>query len=93
MCNSKKIKGFNYHNPSLGFATKARAYEVVSQEWSLGITFHATENVGEWEGMNPHIPKWPPTLGVEVLMYNSLPLKYATWTCANCAYLASRCVL
>jgi len=92
MCNSKKIKRFNYHNPNLGLATKARAYEVVNQEWSSGVTFHAHENVGEWEGMNPHTPKWSPILGIEIPMYNSLSLKYVTWTCTICAYLASRCI-
>jgi len=34
----------------------------------MGVTFIALENVGKCEGMNPHIPKWAPTLGVGVLM-------------------------
>jgi len=34
----------------------------------LGFTFHAPKNVGECEGMDPHILKWSPTLGVGVLM-------------------------
>ncbi len=25
-------------------------------------------NVGKCEGMNPHTPKWTPTLGIKVLM-------------------------
>jgi len=53
-----------YHNPSFRLATKARAYKGVGQEWSMGITFHALMSVGECEGMNPHTPKWAPTLGV-----------------------------
>jgi hypothetical protein len=40
----------------------------VGQEGSLQVTSHAPGNVGECEGINPHIPKWTPTLGVEVLM-------------------------
>jgi hypothetical protein len=34
----------------------------------MGITFHAPRSVRECEGMNPHIPKWVPTLGVGVSM-------------------------
>jgi len=56
------------HNPSLGLTIKARAYKGVVQEWSLGVTFHAPKSVGKCEGMNPHTPKWSPTLGVEILM-------------------------
>jgi hypothetical protein len=55
-------------NPSFEFTTKARACKGASQEWSLGITFHAPGNVGECEGMNLHIPKWGPTLRVGVPM-------------------------
>jgi hypothetical protein len=40
-------------NPSFGLATKAKACEGASQEWSLGVTFHAHGSVGECEGMNP----------------------------------------
>ncbi len=54
-------------NPSLGLATKVRAYEGVGQDWSLGVTFHVPMNVGECEGMNPHTPKWIPTLEVDGL--------------------------
>jgi hypothetical protein len=46
-----------FHNPSLGFATKARACKVVDQEGSLGVTSHVPKSVKECEGMNPHIPK------------------------------------
>jgi hypothetical protein len=55
-----------YYNPNLGLTTKARAYKGVNQEWSPKVTFHAPGSVGEWEGMNPHTPKWASTLGVEV---------------------------
>jgi hypothetical protein len=58
----------SWHSLSFGFATKARAYKGVSQEWSSGVTFHAFRSVGECEGMNPHTPKWAPTLRVGVLM-------------------------
>jgi hypothetical protein len=40
----------------------------VGQEWILGVRFHAPGSVGKCEGMNPHTPKWTPTLGVRVLM-------------------------
>jgi hypothetical protein len=56
------------YDPNLGFVTKARACKGAGQEWSLGVTFHAPESVGGCEGMNPHIPKWAPTLGVEAPM-------------------------
>ncbi len=56
------------HNPNLGLATKARACEVGGQEWSPKVTFHVVESVGQCEGMNPHTPKWVPTLGVGVPM-------------------------
>jgi hypothetical protein len=48
-------------NPSLGLATKARAYKVVSQERKPG-------SERKCEGMNPHTPKGAPTLGVGVPM-------------------------
>jgi len=51
------------HDPSFGLTTKARVCKGVGQEGSLGVTFHAPENVGK---MNPHIPKWAPTLGIRV---------------------------
>ncbi len=56
------------HNPSLGLVTKVRACKDVGQKWSLGVTFHAPENVGECEGMNLHTPKWTPTLGIGILI-------------------------
>jgi len=45
--------------------TKAKAYKGEGQKWSSGVTFHVPKSVGECEGMNPHIPKWAFTLGVE----------------------------
>jgi hypothetical protein len=54
------------HNPSLGLATKTRACKGVSQVWRPRVTSHALKSVGECEGMNPHTPKWAPTLGVRV---------------------------
>jgi hypothetical protein len=60
---------YNYcRNPSLGFMTKARVYKGAGQEWSPGVTFHAPGSVRECEGMNPHTPKWVPTLGVRIPM-------------------------
>ncbi len=57
---------FKCRNPSLGLATKARAYEGTSQEGSPGVTFHAPESARECEGMNLHTPKWAPTLRIGV---------------------------
>jgi hypothetical protein len=56
------------HDFSLGFATKARAYKGVGLDRRPWVTFHAPRNIGECEEMNPHTPKWAPTLGVGVLM-------------------------
>ncbi len=47
---------------------KARVGKGVSQEWNTRVTFHAPKNVGKCEGMNPHTPKWAPTLEVGVPM-------------------------
>jgi len=47
---------------------KARVCKGVGQEGSLKVTFHAPENVGECEGMNPHTPKGAFIMGVEVSM-------------------------
>jgi hypothetical protein len=63
-----KLSDLKCHNPSLGFAINARVCKGAGQEWSLKITFHAPGSVRECEGMNPHIPKWAPTLGVGVSM-------------------------
>jgi hypothetical protein len=55
-------------NFSLGLMTKARACKGAGQKWSSKVTFHALRSVGKCEGMNPHIPKWTPTLGVGIPM-------------------------
>jgi len=60
--------GYECHNLSLGLMTKVRPCKGVSQEWSSGVTFHAFDSVGKCEGLNPHTPKWAPTLGVKVSM-------------------------
>jgi hypothetical protein len=46
--------------------TKARACKGAGQEGNPGVAFHAPGNARECEGMNPHTPKWAPTLGVGV---------------------------
>jgi hypothetical protein len=46
--------------------TKAKTCKGVGQEWNSEVTFHDLGSVGECEGMNPHTPKWAPTLGVGV---------------------------
>jgi hypothetical protein len=56
------------HNPNLGLTTKAKACKGAGQEGSPGVTSHAPESVGKCEWMNPHTPKWAPTLGVGVPM-------------------------
>jgi hypothetical protein len=40
----------------------------VGREGNMGVTLHDLGNLGECEGMNSHIPKWVPTLGVGMLM-------------------------
>jgi len=56
------------HNPSLGFTTKARACKNVGEERSPKSTSYIPGDVGECGKMNPHNPKWAPTLGVRVPM-------------------------
>jgi hypothetical protein len=55
-------------NPSLGLATKAKAYKVAGQEGSLGVMSHAFGTARKCEGIDPHTPKGTPTLGVGVPM-------------------------
>jgi hypothetical protein len=55
-------------NLSLRLVTKAKVYKGANQEWNPGVTFHALRGARECEGMNPHTPKWAPTLGVGVPM-------------------------
>jgi hypothetical protein len=52
--------------PSFGLATMARACKGAGQEGSPRVTSHVLGSVGECEGMNPHIPKGAPTLGVGI---------------------------
>jgi hypothetical protein len=47
----------NCRNLSLGLATKARAWKVMGQEGTSGVTSHAFGSVRECEGKNPHIFK------------------------------------
>jgi hypothetical protein len=56
---SKRIF-FNYHDSSLGLATKARACKGASQKENPGVTFCAPKIVGKCEEMNSHTPKWAP---------------------------------
>jgi hypothetical protein len=56
----------NCRNPNLGFVTKAWVCKDTSQ--NSGVTSHAPGSVGSYEGMNPHTPKWAPTLGIGVPM-------------------------
>jgi hypothetical protein len=56
------------HNPSLGLITKANTCKGEGQEGSPGVAFHALGSVGKCEGMNPHTPKWVPTLGIKIPM-------------------------
>jgi hypothetical protein len=67
-CCHQHFWGHNYRDLSLGFATKARVCKGASREWNSGITLHVPRSVGECEGMNPHTPKWVPTLGTRVIL-------------------------
>ncbi len=62
----------NCHNISLKLAIKARACEGEGQEGSPVVTFHALGSARECEGMNPHIPKWAPTLGIGVPVHSQI---------------------
>jgi hypothetical protein len=61
------MKCFPCCNSNLGLMTKARVCNGVGQKGSPRVTFHVPRSVGKCEGMNPHTPKWAPTLGVGVL--------------------------
>jgi hypothetical protein len=50
----------------------ARVYKGVGQEGSSEVTSHALESVGKCEGMNPHTPKWTPTLRIGIPMDSSI---------------------
>jgi hypothetical protein len=56
------------HNPNLWLMTKARACKGEAQDGSPRVTFHVPRSVGKCDGMNPHTPKWVPTLGVGIPM-------------------------
>jgi len=58
-------------NPSLGLATKARAYKVEGQERKL-----VSEK--KCEGVNPHTPKGASTLGVGVLNVQRVIIRVKT---------------
>jgi hypothetical protein len=58
----------NCRNLSIGLATKAKGCKVASQKGSPGVMPHAPNCVRECEGIDPHIPKGTPTLGVGVPM-------------------------
>jgi hypothetical protein len=52
------------HDLIFGLATKAKAWQGVGQECNLGSHLHYQK----CERMNPHTPKWTPTLGVGIFM-------------------------
>jgi hypothetical protein len=56
------------HNLNLGLATKAKAWKGACQKGSPGVTSHVPGSVKKCEGLNLHIPKWAPTLGVGISM-------------------------
>ncbi len=58
----------NCRDPSFELVTKIRVYKGASRKGNVGITFYAPGNVGGCERMNPHTPKWAPTLGVRIPM-------------------------
>jgi hypothetical protein len=66
----------NYHNPSLGFTTKAKAWKGAGQEGNLEGRSHVPKNAKVCEGMNPHTPKWTLIMGVGVP--NELPNLHRT---------------
>jgi hypothetical protein len=53
----------NCCNPSLGLMTKGGACKSAGQEGSPGGTSYTPGSVRKCERMNPHTPKWAPTLG------------------------------
>jgi len=56
------------HDLNLEFASKTKAYKGEGQEGSPRVIFNVLENIRRCEGMNPHTPKWAPTMGVRVPM-------------------------
>jgi hypothetical protein len=55
---------YHYYDPNLRFMIKARAYKGAGQKLARESYFMLPRSVRECEGMNPHTPKWAPTLGV-----------------------------
>jgi len=55
-------------NLSLGFATRAKGCKVVGQEESPGVMSHVPGNVRKCQGIDLHLPKGTPTLGVGTLV-------------------------
>jgi hypothetical protein len=53
---------------TLGLQPRQGLTKFAGQEWSPWVTFHTPRTAGECEGMNPHTPKWAPTLRVRVPM-------------------------
>jgi hypothetical protein len=53
---------------ALGSWPKQGLAKVWAKNWSPQVTFRAPGSVGECEGMNPHTPKWTPTLGIKILV-------------------------
>jgi hypothetical protein len=60
--------GANVVKKTMGSRPRQGACKGVNQKWNLGVTFHAPKSGRECEGMNPHTPKWVPTLRVKVSM-------------------------
>jgi hypothetical protein len=48
---------------ALGLRPKQGLAKMRAKSESPRVTFYALGNVGKCEGMNPHTPKWTPTLG------------------------------
>ncbi len=55
------------HNPNLKLVTKARGYKVAGQKGSTGVMLHAPGSARHCEGIDLHVPKRTPPLGVGVL--------------------------
>jgi hypothetical protein len=64
--SARQLKEGVCHNPSLGLATKARGLQGCKPRGTLGRHFTCFWECKECEGMNPHIHKWTPMLGVRV---------------------------
>jgi len=70
-----QAKGKYYHNLSLGLTTKARGLEKCRPKVQPMSHIHNLGSVGEHDEMNPHTPKWAPTLGVGIPMDFQIFLK------------------